>query len=161
MVAISFMLIYRISHFFHFAHGIVLASGAYLTCLFKMYYDLPLSISILFAIMLSVLLGCFIEILFYRPLVKKKSHHLILLLVSLGVYIVIENAISILWGSGLKVIRLGDIEEGMSFFNASITPPQIAMIIASLAISSFIVFVLQKTKIGYMVRAVASDRELA
>ena len=68
LVGLGFALIYNTTRFFHFAHGVVYAAGAYLAYTFSVLLGLPLIISIILAIGLTTLIGMLMEISIYRPL---------------------------------------------------------------------------------------------
>lgn len=161
MIAVGFALIFRISRFFHFAHGIVITTGAFVTLLFSIRVGLPLSFSILLAIVITALLGCLIELGVYRTLRKKKAGELILLLASLGMYILLQNVISIIFGDETQSIRTGNIREGLNVLGARITPIQMITIFVSLVLVIALSVFLKKSKIGVSMRAVANDPELA
>ncbi len=161
LIALGFALIYQTTHFFDFAYGIVLTSGAYLTFLFKEWLHFPLIISGIIAVILSALLGCLIDFFIYRQLRKQKATSLILLLASLGTYTVLQNVISITFGDTTRTIRSGVIEEGISFFDARITSIQIAIVCVSLVLVIAVALFLKKTRTGQAIRAVANDPQLA
>lgn len=161
LVAFSFAVIYQTVRFFHFAHGAVFTAGAYLTFLFKVWFGLPLLLSMFVAIGLSAILGCLIEISIYRPLRRKDTSSLILLLASLGIYVVLQNIASMVFGDDIKTIRSGMVEEGINMLGARITPIQITIIAVSLLLLLSCFLFLKYTKIGRAMRAIASDAELA
>ena len=161
LVAVGFALIYRTVRFFHFAHGIVFTAGAYFTYFFKAWLGWPLIIAVPASIGLCGVLGVLIEVSVYRLLRHKGSSALILLMASLGIYIVLQNLISMVFGDDTKIIRSGMVKEGIHFLGARITPIQITIIIVSLLlVTSFFLF-LKYTKAGRSVRAVANNLELA
>lgn len=161
LVGIGFALIFQTTKFFHFAHGIVFTTGAYSTFLFKVWLGLPNLFSLSLGIVLSALLGCSMELYIYRPLRRKGASSLILLLASLGIYIVLQNIISMVFGDDTKTIRSGAVREGINIFGARITPIQIVLICVSLSLAITVWVILNKTKMGKAMRAVANDRELA
>jgi branched-chain amino acid transport system permease protein len=160
-MALGFAFIYQVSRFFHFAHGVVFTAGAYFTFLFRVWFDFPLVFSILIAIALCIILGCLMEIFIYRPLRHKNASYLILLIASLGIYIVLQNILSMVFGDDTKTIRSGMVEEGIHFIGARITPIQITIIGLSLLLLVSCFLFLKHTKIGRAMRAVANDPELA
>jgi branched-chain amino acid transport system permease protein len=161
IVAVGFALIYHITRFFHFAHGFVFTAGAYLTFFFKVWFGFSLVFSISLAIGLTAVLGCLIEISIYRPLRHKGASSLILLLASLGIYVVLQNILSLIFGDDTKTIRSGIVEEGINILGARITPVQLAIIAVSLFLLVCCFFFLKYTKMGQAMRAVANDPELA
>ena len=161
IIAVGFALIFRVNRFFHFAHGIVITTGAFVTFLFSIRIGLPLSVSILLGIVITVLLGCLIELGVYRHLRKKKAGALILLLASLGIYILLQNIISIAFGDETRSIRTSAVQEGLSFLGARITPIQIVTVGVSIVLVIALSVFLKKSKIGISMRAVANDPMLA
>jgi len=161
LVAIGFGLIFATTRFFHFAHGAIYTAGAYLTYLFTVVLSFPFFIALILAISLTAFLGGLIEIGIYRPLRQKKVSRMVLLLVSLGLFVVIQNSISLLFGDDTKSIRSGIVTEGLLAFGARITPIQVVIILVSLVLCLLTWAALRFTNIGGKVRAVANDPELA
>ena len=161
LIAVGFSLIYSTVRFFHFAHGIVFAAGAYLTYLFKIQFDFPFWLAIPISVFLCTILGCLIEFFFYRPLRRKESSSLVFLLASLGIYIVLQNLISLAFGDSSKTFRKGAEDFGIDIIGGSITPVQIYIIGFSLLLIISTALWLRHTNIGKAMRAVANDEVLA
>lgn len=161
LVAVGFAVIYRTVKFFHFAHGVVFTAGAYFVYFFKAWLGWPDIVAIPVSTCLCAVLGILIEISVYRPLRHKGSSSLILLLASLGIYIVLQNIISMIFGDDIKTIRSGIVKEGINILGARITPVQITIIIVSLLLVASCFLFLKYTKVGQAMRAVANEPELA
>lgn len=161
LVALGFAIIYSTVRFFHFAHGAVYTAGAYFTYLFFMILQWPFVLAVLLAILLAALLGVGIQFFVYRPAQRRGAGSLALLITSLGVFIVIQNFISLFFGDDTKTIRSGEVREGLAILGARITPVQIAVILISLALFLLTAMILKRSKIGKALRAVANDPELA
>jgi branched-subunit amino acid ABC-type transport system permease component len=86
---------------------------------------------------------------------------MVLLLASLGLYFLLQNTISMLFGEDTKSIRSGVVREGLPVFGARITPIQIVIIAVSILLVVLTAVWLKTTKIGKAMRAVANDSELA
>ncbi len=161
IIALGFSIIYSTTSFFHFAHAVIFTSGAYFAFLFYKLFDFPIYLSIPLAVICALLLGCLIEKSIYKPLRKKQASSMILLLSSLGIYILLQNLISMVFGDDTKSIRSGVVKEGINILGARITPIQITIIITSIIITVLLILFLKKTKIGNAMQAVANDTELA
>ncbi len=161
LVAVSFSLIYQTTRFFHFAHAVVFTSGAYFTYMFYKLFHLPLFLAIPVAVAIAALLGCCMEILIYKPLRRNHASPMVLLLASLGLYIVLQNTISMVFGDDTKSIRSGVVREGLPVLGARITPIQIIIIVISVILIIAVALWLKKSKTGKSMRAVANDAELA
>ena len=161
LIAIGFGIIFYSVRFFHFAHGAVFAAGAYFALLFSDKLALPLFPSCILSIVLSSLLGCSIYILIYRPLMRRNSSPTVLMLVSIGTYIVIQNIISLTFGDDVLSIRSATVTEGINLGVVRITllQTQNFVISVSLLIGSFLF--LSKSKTGKAMRAVGNEPQLS
>jgi len=161
LLAFGFSVVYVTTKFFHFAHGVIFTLGAYFTYLYASIIGLSLIISIPLAILSATLIGILIELIVYRPLRRKGTTPLILLLSSLGIYIVLQNLISMTFGDDTKTLRSGIVQEGIEIFGARITPIQIMIVIVSMVLLVGCWALMKFTKMGRAMRAVASDPNLA
>ncbi|MCH7826560.1 MAG: branched-chain amino acid ABC transporter permease [Bacteroidetes bacterium] len=161
LVAIGFALIYQITRFFHFAHAVIFTSGAYFAFLFNQIFGWSYYAAIPAAVFLSLFLGVLIEFFIYKPLRRKKASPIILLLASLGIYIVLQNLISLFFGDDTKSIRTWEVKEGINIAGAYITPVQIIIVSSSLLLVGVVAVYLSRTKTGKAMRAVANSQELS
>ena len=161
LVALSFTLTYYITRFFHITHAIIITLGAYFTYLLSLQFKLSLWFAIPVAISSSVLIGLLIESFIYEPLRKKGTSHLSLLIASLGLYIVLQNFISLLWGDDMKSLNFGEIKVGYDINGAFVTNSQLSTIIVSLVFFIITLLFLKYHKIGKKIRAVSANEELS
>ncbi len=161
LVSISFSIIYSSIKFFNFAHAGIISFGAYFAYLFSQQFNLSLFLSIPIAIFLSILLILIIEFIIYKPLRKKHTTPLLMLIASLGLYVVLQNCISLLWGDNVKSIRTGEIKVGNEFFGAYISNIQLLTIIVSIAFFITFLFFFKFHKLGRKIRAISANAELA
>jgi branched-chain amino acid transport system permease protein len=161
LVALGFALIYQTTHFFDFAYGIILTTGAYTTFLFTEWLHFPLPLAGILAALVSGFLGYSLECLIYRPIRHRGGTPLTLLIASLGVYTVLQNVISSIFSDTTRTLQPGVIESGISFLDARITPIQLAIITISFTLVAIVAIVLKQTKMGRSIRAVANDPILA
>lgn len=157
LVAVSFTVIYRTVHFFHFAHGVVYAIGAYVAYTLIISLHLNLAVSFLLSIALASLLGVAINRFVYYPLRQHNASNLIFLLASFGVFIFLQNLIQLIYGAQILTIRTGPIKEGRHFLGAVITDVQILMLVVSIILMILLWLYIQKTKLGKAMRAVSDD----
>lgn len=161
LMSVSFLLIYSLTHFFHFAHGAVYMLGAYYSFFFIEKLKLPLVAAVTLGIISVTICGCLMEVCVYRPLRKKNASSMILLLASLGIYIILQNVVSMLFGANPKSIRMSQVKVGLNVFGARITPAQILIICAGIILVILTAILLKKYRMGKASRAVANDMELA
>jgi len=161
LIALSFSFIYSTTRFIHFAHGVVFTIGAYFAYACVSIIGLPLVASIPLAILSATLIGILIELIVYRPLRRRGTTPLILLLSSLGIYIILQNMISMAFGDDTKALRGGLVQEGIEILGARITPIQLMIVYASMFLLIGCWALMKYTKMGRAMRAVASDQNLA
>jgi branched-chain amino acid transport system permease protein len=157
LVALGFTIIYRTVKFFHFAHGVVYTAGAYFAYTLFTFLHLHFVLCFLLAALFSAILGISIDKLVYYPLRLRRASNMILLLASFGVFIFLQNLISLIYGNQILVLRTGPIKEGYKIFTAVITPTQITILVVSILLMFLLWFFIQKTKLGKAMRAVADD----
>ncbi|MGA2916601.1 MAG: branched-chain amino acid ABC transporter permease [Sedimentisphaerales bacterium] len=166
LIALGFAVIYRTVRFFHFAHGVVYAAGAYLAYSVISRWSLVVSgeseylkwtLAVSAGIICAAVLGVLIDWLVYKPLRKHKAPNLVFLMASFGVFIFIQNLLQLIYGAQILTIRTGPVQEGRHFLGAVITDIQIMILIVSVCLCATLWLFIQKTKLGKAMRAVADD----
>jgi branched-chain amino acid transport system permease protein len=161
LIGLSFAIIYLPSRFLNFSHGAIYTLGAYGTLAAMTIPRIPLQIAILIGIIFSASVGVVIELIVYRPLRKRNSNLSVLLLVSLGIYIVLQNTISLFFGDYIQSIRFKNIEDSIVIFSVNVTISQIWILTSSIILTVSIAFLLKTTAAGKAIRATASNPMLA
>lgn len=157
LIAIGFTIIYRTVKFFHFAHGVVYTTGAYLAYTFFILFKINPLISFFLSIVLAALLGIAIDRFTYYPLRKHNAPSLVYLIASFGVFIFLQNLLQLIFGAQILTLRTGPVKEGHHLLGAVITDVQILIIITSLILFFLGWLFIQKTKLGKAIRAVSDD----
>jgi branched-chain amino acid transport system permease protein len=161
LVALGFSLIYQTTRFFHFAHGAVYTFGAYFAYLFYIQLGYERIVAFPLACVCSMVLGAGCEVLVYKQMRKRKATDLTLLIASLGLYTLLQNIISMVWGDDTKTMRTGEVVEGHAVLGARITDVQIMIIAATVVLIALMTLILTQMKFGKTLRALANDAELA
>jgi branched-chain amino acid transport system permease protein len=157
LIALGFTLIYGTVKFFHFAHGIVYAAGAYLAYTFFIQFKANPFISFFLSIIIAGLMGICIDRFVYRPLRKHNTSNLALLLASFGVFIFLQNVFQLIFGAQILTLRTWPVKEGHHLLGAIITDTQILIIVSSLVLFFLCWLFIQRTKFGKAIRAVSDD----
>jgi len=158
LVALGFTIIYRTVKFFHFAHGVVYAAGAYFAYTFVISLGINPIVSFFLAAVLAGVIGVGIDRLVYLPLRRRKAPNLVFLIASFGIFIFIQNLLQLIYGAQILTIRTGPVKEGHHFLGAVITDTQILILAASVGLSVGLWLFVKRTKLGKAMRAVADDR---
>ncbi len=166
LIALSFTIIYRTVKFFHFAHGVVYAVGAYFayavfSCWFLVFSEEGSYLSWIVAVLASVtgagIVGVLIDRLVYLPLRRHKAPNLVFLIASFGVFIFIQNLLQLIYGAQILTIRTGPVKEGHHILGAVITDTQILILVVSVFLCVALWLFVKKAKLGKAMRAVADD----
>lgn len=166
LIALGFAIIYRTVRFFHFAHGVVYAAGAYFaytvfSCWFLVFSEeggyLNWIVAVLAGVIGAGILGIIIDRLIYKPLRKRKAPNLVFLLASFGVFILIQNLIQLIFGAQILTLRTGPVKEGHHILGAVITNIQILILVVSVFLCAALWLYIKNAKLGKAMRAVTDD----
>jgi len=161
LIGIGASLILRTCRFFDISLGALFTVCPYFAFLLKEWFGFPLVLSIVLAIPSTMLLEVIIYTSMYSFLFRAKASPLIILLVSLGLYIILQNLVSLIFGDDTKIIRPIEVQEGLSIFSAKISSIQGVSILIAIFLITLTIVLIRKSKIGKALRAVAIDPELA
>jgi len=160
-IALSYSIIYYITKIFHLAHAAIITFGAYFLFYFNQTLGFPLIVAAIIAIILSAIIGMACDFFIYRQMRKRETPLLIFLIASLGLYIVLQNVISIVFGDDNKILNTSVVSVGNEFLGAYITDTQIAILLISTSIFILVSLFLKFTSLGRSIRAVSSNSELS
>lgn len=161
MVGLGLSLILAQTKFINFSHGAIVTTAPYGAWFLIEQLHFNFYVSVSAGIMCSIALGCLLEIFIFRPSRQANASSLILLIISLGVYICIQNFISMAFGDSARSIRSGDYAAPLVFLGGSLTRIQLATIIASCSATLCLLLMIKKTRVGSAMQAISSDPELA
>ncbi len=160
LVSTSFSIIYFSTKFFHIAHAAIITIGAYLFFYFIINFSLPFSVAVILSIVAGILVGICCEIFVYRQMRRKNVASLSYLIASLGLYVILQNLISLFFGDDTKIINNAEVIVGNQIFGAYITTIQIITVFVSIALFIAVNLFLRYTTTGKSIRAVSSNPEL-
>ena len=159
LVSSGLTLVFGIMGIINIAHGSFYMIGAYLAwsltgAIGNFWLALPAGI------VLSVLLGMLLEWLVIRWLYHRD--HLYQVLLTYGLILVFEELRSILWGDDVRGVNLPQILSASIPLTETQSYPVYRLWISAvcLVVAGLMVWVIQKTRLGMMIRAGASNREM-
>ena len=168
LVALGYTMVYGILELINFAHGEVTMFGAMVALavigvVLGQAPDLPGLMVVLAGVLVAVpacmALAFTIERVAYRPL--RRAPRLAPLITAIGVSIILQNAAMLIWGRGYisfpPILPMNRHE----FLGASITDLQVAIVLLSVLCMLGLVWLVQRTRLGRAMRAVAQSREVA
>lgn len=161
LMAVGYSLIYSLLNFSNFAHSAAVAFGAYIT-LWVLQLLLP---SLKFAIPLGILMGgvisIVIQLLAYRPLLRKKAQRIYLLIAGLGVSTISENVLVIVSGGRFQGYPVNFATTSIKIGSLSIgVIDLISLVLACIALFLVNLFI-SKTRSGLAIRSASFDLDIA
>lgn len=161
IISVSFILTYKCLYFFHIAHAVALTLAAYMVYTASVLWGVSLWLAVPLAIAVVVLLMLGINQWVYHPLKRQGLESWQMMIASLGLYVVLQNVISMIWGDSTLSFRTWEIKVGHEFMGAYITDVQIITIVSSVILLSLSHLFMERTRIGREIKAVASNPELS
>jgi branched-chain amino acid transport system permease protein len=180
--ALGYTLIFSILGIINFAHGAIFTLGAYFTYFLcggtvgfngilanaKLPFQLPFILALIIGSTLAGLTALLIERLAFRPLRKRNADPLLNLVSSLGVAVIVVNLIQLLFGAENYTFAsniYGDLPTSVNFGTAEnpiiIRSVQIVIFCVSALIVAILTYLINYTKIGKALQAVAEDATTA
>lgn len=167
LIALGFTLIYFTVRFFHLAHGAVYTLGAFTAYAVLIMLPKGGNITLLAIVGIGVfvvtgLVGLMMDRLLYKSFRRRRASGLVLLLLSFGLFVLLENCIGFLFGSQVRTPPAGLFPTaGFEFGGAVITSIQAVIVIFAFVMTMAAVMFVRWTRFGNAFRAVADDPILA
>lgn len=160
LLGIGFGLIFATTRIVHFAYGPIFTFAAYMGWLLAGGLGLPVWIGLAGAIATAVALGLLSYVLIYHALEIRNAPVLVPLIASLGLYIVLENLVGVLFGTGVRVVE--DLETGIFFLGpVFFTSLHVWQVVSFVVIAGALAMFLRRTRYGKAVLAMTDSPEMA
>lgn len=160
LLAIGFNLIYGTVRFFDLSFAAVPVIGAYMVFLFAKMVHLPLWLAVILGVAIGSGISYGVYRLVYVPLRQRKASKMVFLVAALGLYTVAISVIPIFFTSQFQTLSNLVEVKTITIGSAILTNVQVLMIILFAVIGIVTAIILQKSRTGKAVRAVADDEEV-
>ncbi len=162
MCSIGLSLIFGTTGLVNFAHGELVTLGALLTYAFNVGLSWPFLLAAPLAIVLTAGLGGLNDRLLWRPLRARSTGLIAMLVISIGLSILVRYFFLWQFGGRRNPFRQYSLQEPLVELGPiSLVPRQVVTIFLSIAVLVAVALVLQRTRFGKAMRAVADNRDLA
>lgn len=160
IAAVGISLIYGILRLVNFAYGDMMTFGAFAGFFANATLGLPMVASALVGMVAVAALSVGLDVVLWRPLRARRAGFMSLFLASIGVALVLRQAILLVWGpqpraydvDPFKVYVVGDVRLSLA---------QVATIVAAAVAIVAIGLFLARSSTGRVMRAMSDDRVLA
>lgn len=160
LIASGMSLIWSTLGAFNFAHGALMAAGAYLSWTFAEVLGLPVLLAVVAGVVCGALVGLVAERILFRPFISGPDGAMMVMVVTLVATSILQNAIQLLWGPNLKQLETVT-DASVKVAGSVLQGNQLVAIFLAPALIGALALVLTRTRVGSMIRAVEQNRELA
>jgi len=172
LVALGFSMVYGVLKLLNFAHGDLYMVGAYIGFFVIRWFGgaadvdipVPLLLVIMFVLAAGLVggLGVAIERFAYRPL--RNAPRIAPLITAIGISFFLENSALLLFGAQYRIYNTSDfisLSSGIQIGSVTIDSVQIMVVVLGLLLMVGLRQLVNRTRLGKQMRAVAVDREAA
>jgi branched-chain amino acid transport system permease protein len=172
LVALGFSMVYGVLKLLNFAHGDLYMIGAYIGFFVIQWFGGPQHLTIAVPLLLVIMfvlaaglvggLGVAIERFAYRPL--RDAPRIAPLITAIGVSFFLESSALLLFGAQYRVYNTADfisLSSGIQIGSVTIDSVQILVLVLGVVLMAGLQLLVNRTRLGRQMRAVAADREAA
>jgi branched-chain amino acid transport system permease protein len=172
LIALGFSMVYGVLKLLNFAHGDLYMVGAYIGFFVIQWFGgaqhltiaVPLLLVIMFVLAAALVggLGVAIERFAYRPL--RDAPRIAPLITAIGVSFFLESSALLLFGAQYRVYNTADfisLSSGIQIGSVTIDSVQILVLVLGVVLMAGLQLLVNRTRLGRQMRAVAADREAA
>lgn len=151
---------FGVTNYINFACGAYMTLAAYLT------WELNTALGLNFWLALvlgAICLGGFAVLanaIVLQPFSRRRPPPIVLLMVTLGLWLIVSNLIVVIWGTGARQYDVGGVSP-LHLGPLLLTPSQLLILVAAVLILAMVQILLTRTKMGKAMRAMSDDPALA
>ena len=159
LLAAGLTLVFGIMDFVNLAHGSLYMMGAYFAVTFIGLTDSFL-LGVLLALPAALLLGIVVELVCLRTLYPRE--HLDQVLATFGLILFFNDAVQLIWGAAGRTITLPSWLQASIEILPGVPYPayRFSVIVIGLLVAGGLFLLISRTRIGMLIRAGASNREM-
>jgi neutral amino acid transport system permease protein len=159
LAAVGLTLTYGILKLSNFAHGDFMTLGAYLTWVTN---QAGVNVWLSMIVGMAGTVGSMLlsEKILWQPMRRQRASATTLIIISIGLSLFLRNGIIFIWGSNNQSYNL-PVFEAIDLFGLKVKYSSLIILFVSVMAMAALHFLLQNTKIGKAMRAVADDPDLA
>ena len=159
LLAAGLTLVFGIMDMINLAHGSLYMLGAFLASTFVQLTG-SFTAGVLLAVPATAVLGMVLEIFLLRNLYQRD--HMAQVLATFALILIINELTRLVWGSDAALPMPGALSGPVELLPGLPYPAyRLVIIVVGLAVALLLYFLVTKTKVGMLVRAGASNREMA
>lgn len=161
LLAVGYALIYSVFDFSNFAFGCIMMVSAF-TCYYCTQAGMGLAISLVLSLMAGIALSLVIELVAYRPLRRRGTDRLFLMITGMGIDLAVTNTATVTLGANARAIKIQEFNmDAFQFGNIYLSKLDVVALVVSLTALLFLYLYINHTKTGLGIRAAAYSTSTA
>ncbi|WP_442969892.1 branched-chain amino acid ABC transporter permease [Rhodococcus sp. R1101] len=161
IAGVGLSLIFGTTGLTNFAHGELVTLGAVAAWIFNVTLGIRLIPATILAVIVGIVIGLLNNTLIWAPLRRRHTGLIAQLVVSIGLAISLRYLILAFFSDRTQAFDDYQAQQQLVWGPIAITPVNLACIVISLVVLVGVALLLQRTRIGKAMRAVADNRDLA
>lgn len=161
LIASGYALVYSLLDFSNWAHGEVCMLGAYCCFMATTIPNMPFALSCVIGIGGAALISLFNEKIAYRRIRNNGSPNMFLMIAAMGLSTTYQNLVNVIWGSKFKQLPRLFQKTTLNLNGIFVGTTDLLCIALSLVMIVILLYIINKTKFGLHVRAVACSGRTA
>jgi branched-chain amino acid transport system permease protein len=158
LLAAGLTLVFGIMDLMNLAHGSLYMMGAYFAATVTRATDSYL-LGLAVALPATLLLGIVLEVIVLRKLYDRG--HLDQVLATFGMILFFNELVRLIWGpDGIEIVLPGFLNQTVQLLGVPLPMYRIVVIGVGLAVAAFLYILVARTRLGMLIRAGASNREM-
>ena len=160
LIALGYTMVYGIIKLINFAHGDMYMLGAYIGFVAVTVMKLNFVFALVITMVATGLIGILIERIAYRPL--RKSTRVVALITAIGVSFLLQNSVAKIMGVSIKGFPQDILPvQTWNIGGVVLNFKQVIIFTTAIFLMILLTVIVQKTKLGRAMRAVAVDADAA
>lgn len=160
IAAVGLSLQFSITNYINFAYGDLLTVGIYVAWFANRRLGLNIWVGLIVAVIMTAIIAWLINVFVLTPFTRRHASPITMLIVTLGVSLVIQNAIQLIFSEQFQSYTVTSgttLHLGFFLF----TPLQLEMLLLAIVTMLGIHVLLRYTRLGKAMRAISDSTELA
>ena len=161
LIAVGFAIVFSVLKFSNFAHGGMISACAFLGYFFQASFETPppIWVTIIFSSVSGVIFALFLDTIAYRSIRRNKSPNIYYFLASLTMSIIITSILNIFFSKNPLAYPALFSSTTFSVGSLKISKMDTMILAVSVVLLVALMLLINKTKIGLAIRAVAINPE--
>ena len=161
MCAVGLSLVFGTTGLTNFAHGELVTLGALVAYLFNVKFGMPFLLAAVLSVAVCAAANGLLDLGLWRPLRRRGTGLIAALVVSIGLSLFLRYLYLFFFGGSAKPFGSYAAQQPYDLTYVTITPKDLTVDVVSVVVLVAVGVMLQKSRLGTAIRAVADNRDLA